>query len=104
MPKVFKYYKGTTEGGAKAAKAIREKYGEDYYKKIGAVGGSRSSNGGFASDKVGKDGLTGKQRAKIMGAKGGSISRRGQKAVKNIFGKVKYISKEEYEERQKRID
>ena len=27
------------------------------------MGGSKSRNGGFASDKVGKDGLTGRERA-----------------------------------------
>ena len=32
--------------------------------------------GGFASEKVGKDGLTGKQRAEIAGAKGGRKSKR----------------------------
>lgn len=33
--------------------------------------------GGFASDKVGKDGLTGRQRARLVGREGGSISKRG---------------------------
>lgn len=51
---------------------------------IGAKGGKLSTTGGFASDKVGADGLTGRQRARIAGAKGGSISRRT--GVKNYQG------------------
>jgi hypothetical protein len=50
-------------------------------KRIGAMGGSRSRNGGFASKKVGRDGLTGRERAREYGAIGGRISRRPKKAV-----------------------
>lgn len=64
-------------GGIKAAKTNTEKYGKDYYSRIGRRGGKNSHDGGFASDKVGKDGLTGRERASIAGAKGGTISRRG---------------------------
>ena len=39
---------------------------------IGAMGGKVSRKGGFASAKVGKDGLTGAQRAKRAGAVGGT--------------------------------
>jgi hypothetical protein len=31
---------GTTEGGQRQAQTIREKYGDDYWKKLGAKGGS----------------------------------------------------------------
>lgn len=68
---------GTKIGGQKAAKANKQLYGDDFYRKIGKKGGENSVNGGFASCRVGKDGLTGHQRAKIAGAKGGRISRRG---------------------------
>lgn len=68
---------GTKAGGLKAAATNLKRHGEDYYKRIGQKGGRVSCDGGFASNKVGKDGLTGLQRAKIAGAKGGSISRRG---------------------------
>lgn len=68
---------GTMDGGRKAAETNKKKYGKEFYALIGAMGGSRSVNGGFASDKVGKDGLTGRERAKIAGQKGGKKSKRG---------------------------
>lgn len=68
---------GTLTGGKKAARKCIEKFGKDYYKNIGRIGGSNSCRGGFASEKVGKDGLTGTQRAKIAGAIGGRNGRRG---------------------------
>ena len=55
----------------------------DYYKNIGRKGGKSSHNGGFASQTIGSDGLTGVERARIAGAKGGFISRRG-KSKKNL--------------------
>lgn len=67
---------GNTHGGRQAASTIRKRYGQDFFKQIGRVGGSASSNGGFASNKVGTDGLTGPERAKIAGAVGGAKSRR----------------------------
>lgn len=69
---------GTIEGGLKTAKVNKAKYGEDWYTKIGALGGKAGKTGGFASDKVGVDGLTGKERASIAGGKGGAVSRRGK--------------------------
>lgn len=71
---------GNKKGGHKAADTIRLRYGRDFYRDIGRRGGMRSRNGGFASTKVGKDGLTGSQRAKLAGARGGSKSRRGKTA------------------------
>ena len=52
----------------------------DFYAKIGAKGGKKGKTGGFASNIVGEDGLTGAQRARIAGAKGGRISRRTKTA------------------------
>ena len=69
---------GTKHGGYKAADTIRERHGSDFYKRIGKAGGLKSRNGGFASEKIGDDGLTGSERARIVGAKGGSKSRRGK--------------------------
>ncbi len=68
---------GNVIGGRKAAKKniARE---EKFYQRIGQIGGRKSQNGGFASDVVGKDGLTGKERARLAGKKGGVISRRGK--------------------------
>lgn len=62
---------GTKEGGKKAAETARARYGKDHYKKIGEIGGKKSRNGGFASQKVGADGLTGAERAKLAGSVGG---------------------------------
>lgn len=86
MPKIFRYYYGTREGGLKAKKANIAKHGEGFYSKIGAKGGRMSCNGGFASTKVGEDGLTGIERAKIAGAKGGKKSTRA--GIRNGFGKT----------------
>lgn len=69
---------GRPEGGLKAAKTIRQNFGENFWKEIGAKGGKKSRNGGFGSQKVGADGLTGKERAAIAGKKGGSTTRQEQ--------------------------
>jgi hypothetical protein len=66
---------GVREGGLKAAKTNKEKYGEDFYKNIGRMGGQKSKGGGFASNDIGEDGLTGLERAKVAGSKGGSRPR-----------------------------
>lgn len=68
---------GTKAGGKKAALTNMEKYGENFYRDIGRKGGLVGHTGGFASELVGSDGLTGPQRAITAGAKGGRISRRG---------------------------
>lgn len=68
---------GTLEGGIKAAITNKERHGRDYYARIGSMGGKKGHTGGFASDVVGEDGLTGKQRAAIAGSIGGKLSKRG---------------------------
>lgn len=68
---------GTKAGGKKAALTNMMRHGNDFYREIGRRGGKNGHSGGFASDAVGEDGLTGRQRAKLAGAKGGRISRRG---------------------------
>lgn len=63
---------GSKAGGRKTAKTNKGKYGEDYYKNIGHLGGSvKSPNKGFGSNRA---------LAVEAGRKGGSISRRGKKA------------------------
>lgn len=76
---------GTKAGGMKSKARIIELYGADFYKKMGHAGGIKSKTGGFASTKPGKDGLTGRQRAAVVGAKGGRKSSR--KGVPNGGGK-----------------
>lgn len=83
---------GTKAGGQAAAKTNKKKYGKDFYKKIGSEGGKIGTTGGFASDKVGEDGLTGYERAAKAGAVGGRKSRRPAKSkvVKVEPAKVKH--------------
>lgn len=58
---------GTSAGGKRAAETNRKKYGDDFYKKIGAEGGKLGRTGGFHQNR---------ELARVMGAKGGRISRR----------------------------
>lgn len=58
---------GTRRGGLKAAKANKERYGDDYYIGIGTLGGKKSRGGGFANNP---------ELARRAGQKGGKISRR----------------------------
>ena len=67
---------GTIEGGRAAAATNKKRHGADWYARIGSKGGKNGRTGGFASTKVGSDGLTGRQRAGKVGALGGRISRK----------------------------
>lgn len=69
---------GTRAGGLKAKDKNLELYGVDFYARIGAEGGKKGRTGGFASTERGKDGLTGKERARKWGSTGGRKSRRGK--------------------------
>ena len=71
----------TSAGGKKTAQTIKEKWGSDFYREIGRKGGKNGHTGGFASTCIGKDGLTGYQRARIAGKKGGTISKRKKYSV-----------------------
>lgn len=72
---------GTKIGGQKASKTNKKRHGEDFYARIGKKGGMNGCGpdyrGGFASEEVGEDGLTGRQRAQLVGAIGGLKSKRG---------------------------
>ena len=69
---------GTIKGGKKPAETNKKKQGAGFYARIGRMGGKKSTTGGFASTKIGLDGLSGIERAKIAGRKGGLISKRGK--------------------------
>ena len=80
---------GTISGGKKAAQSNIEKHGKDYYSIIGRKGGKRSTTGGFASQKVGKDGLTGLERARLAGAKGGRRSKRPPATIQRLKDRIR---------------
>lgn len=52
----------------KAAATNKARYGDNWYAKIGKIGGQNSTTGGFAANP---------ELARIAGAKGGKKSRRG---------------------------
>lgn len=58
---------GTYEGGRTAADTNRTRYGQDFYRVIGAMGGRKSRGGGFAKYP---------ELARSAGRKGGMASRR----------------------------
>ncbi len=59
---------GTKAGGLKAAATNKAKHGKEFYSQIGRIGGRNGHTGGFAANP---------ELARIAGAKGGKISRRG---------------------------
>ena len=63
---------GTKQGGRAAASTNRQKYGSDFYAKIGAMGGKKGTTGGFYANR---------ELARKAGQKGGRISRRTKKAA-----------------------
>lgn len=64
---------GTKAGGLKAAATNKEKYGKEFYARIGALGGAKSTTGGFAANR---------ELARIAGRLGGKISKRGPAKIK----------------------
>lgn len=66
---------GTKAGGIKARETNYKKHGDDFYKRIGKIGGQNGNTGGFAANP---------ELAKTAGAKGGAKSRRSlaQKTIK----------------------
>ena len=81
---------GSVKGGKKAARTNKEKYGESFYKNIGAEGGKAKVAKGFSLNS---------ELARVAGAKGGRISKRGptnktvvvtvERPKKNILNKLK---------------
>jgi general stress protein YciG len=70
---------GTVEGGKKASLKNKQLHGEDFYKRIGHIGGKNGHTGGFASNP---------ELAREAGRKGGKKSRRGKskKTLKEADG------------------
>lgn len=61
---------GTIAGGKAAAETNKERHGQDYYSRIGKVGGAKGTTGGFYANR---------ELARIAGSKGGRISKRRPK-------------------------
>ena len=78
---------GNRAGGIRAAKTNKEKHGEDFYRTIGRMGGSKShpETRPFAKNP---------ELARIAGSKGGRVSRRGPARRKT----APHITNEEIEE------
>lgn len=70
---------GSREGALKAVQTIKEKYGKDFYSRIGKKGGANGRGefytGGFAGDR---------ELAVRAGRKGGKISKRGPAKKKEV--------------------
>lgn len=60
---------GTKAGGQNAAATNKAKYGEDFYRRIGAIGGKKGKTGGFYANR---------ELARTAGRKGGLVSKRGK--------------------------
>ena len=69
----------------KSAATIKEKYGKDFYKKIGAIGGKNGTTGGFAANR---------ELAREAGRKAGKISKRNHEFIKQESGYNYYIAKD----------
>lgn len=63
---------GTKIGAKKASNTMKKRYGDDYYRRIGKVGGQNGRTGGFYANR---------EVARSAGAKGGRISDRS--GIKN---------------------
>lgn len=63
---------GTIAGGKLAAATNKQKYGDDFYARIGAEGGKRGRTGGFYANR---------ELAREAGRKGGTKSRRTKSSV-----------------------
>lgn len=82
---------GTKEGGKKCAATNKERYGDDWYAKIGQKGGRNGHTGGFAANP---------ELAKIAGRKGGLISSRAkdpQFTLEERRNEIKEMLKQEQE-------
>lgn len=63
---------GTKTGGVAAARTNKQRHGQNFYARIGKLGGTLSRGGGFAANR---------ELARKAGAVGGRKSRRGKAKV-----------------------
>lgn len=60
---------GTSAGGKKAAQTNKERHGEDFYVRVGRMGGKLGRTGGFYANR---------ELARTAGSLGGKRSKRGK--------------------------
>lgn len=65
---------GTKQGGLKTSTTVKNKYGADWYARIGAAGGKKGKKDGTV-----KGFAANPELARRAGVIGGQISRRGKK-------------------------
>ena len=78
---------GTIEGGLKTAATNKLKYGENYYRDMGRIGGAKGRGHAFGHGKV---------DPRVAGAKGGKISKRKSVVVEEEhkwYAKLKHTLK-----------
>ena len=77
---------GNKEGALKASLKNRTRYGQDFYKKIGAMGGAAGHTGGFYANP---------DLASEAGKLGGRISKKGKRFIGfDEQGEPKYVPSE----------
>ena len=84
---------GTKTGGLKASETNRKRHGEDFYSRIGRKGGLNGHTGGFHANP---------ELARIAGAKGGRISKRGPAKNKPAKKPIKVVHEVEEPPKKKR--
>lgn len=67
---------GTLKGGKKAAQTNKERYGQDFYHRLGARGGKATAEDGAV-----KGFAANREKAVEAGRKAGKISKRGHRYV-----------------------
>lgn len=80
---------GSKAGGVKLRQTMINKFGSEeawreWMKENGSKGGKNGTTGGVAGDS---------ERASILGAKGGKVSKRGYKFIKEVANGREYIDK-----------
>jgi hypothetical protein len=88
---------GNMTGGKLAAATNKERQGDDFYQKIGAMGGTKSRGGGFGQGEMGHE------RAVFYGKIGGTMSRRNGQLTTTERDELKQKLYDQYSEALERL-